>query len=222
MSSKTPPFTRRAALALAAGTLAAAALGPVASAQRRQSGPEEIPIDQLMASGTLPEIVIGKADAPVTIVEYASMTCGHCGNFHNNVLPKIKEKYIDTGKARLVLREFPLDNLGAAAAMLARCAGGDKAAGLIEVLFEQQQTWAFSRTPLPELQKIAKQAGFTEESFNKCLSDQKLLDQIVAVRERASRDFGVNSTPTFFINGKRLRGGGLEDFDKAIEPLLKK
>ncbi len=139
------------------------------------------------------------------------------------MLPKLKKAYIDTGKARIVLREFPLDNLAAAASMLARCAGGDKSVGLIEVLFEKQQDWAYVRTnPVPELFKIAKQAGFTQETFDKCLTDQKLLDQISAVRDRATKDFGVSSTPTFFINGKRLKGGSFEDFEKAIEPLLKK
>ena len=112
-----------------------------------------------MKPGPLPDLVLGKADAPVTIVEYASMTCGHCANFHNKVFPALKEKYIDTGKVRLIIREFPLDDLAAAASMLARCAGGDKAFPLISVLFAKQDEWALRKaTPLPEALQ-ARQAG---------------------------------------------------------------
>jgi protein-disulfide isomerase len=108
--------------------------------------------------------------------------------------------------------------------MLARCAGGDKAFPLIEVLFEKQDNWALSEgNPVPRLFEIAKQAGFTQDSFDKCLTDQKLLDNITAGRSRASDVFGVSSTPTFFINGKRLDGAPtMANFDKMIEPLLAK
>jgi protein-disulfide isomerase len=123
---------------------------------------------------------------------------------------------------RFILREFPLDNLAAAASMLARCAGGDKTYPLVGVLFEKQDEWVVRGNPVPRLFEIAKQAGFTQESFDKCLTDQKLLEQISAVRTRANEKFGVTSTPTFFINGKRLSGGSaIADFDQAIEPLLK-
>ena len=151
------------------------------------------------------------------------MTCGHCANFHNTVFPKLKEKYVDTGKVRFIMREFPLDNLAAAASMLARCAGGDKTYPLIEVLFQKQDQWAFVRgNPVPELFKFAKQAGFTQESFDKCLTDQTLLDQVTGVRTRASEKFNVSSTPTFFINGKRLQDAPtLDSFDKVLAPLLK-
>jgi protein-disulfide isomerase len=209
------PFSRRRALVAAAAVLASAA--PVL-AQRKGDAPNQVSVDDLMKPGNLPDMVLGTADAPVTIVEYASMTCGHCAAFHNTVFPKLKEKYVDTGKVRFILREFPLDNLAAAAAMLTRCAGGDKSYPLVTALFAKQEEWAFVRSnPVPELLKFARQAGFTEESFNKCLTDQKLLDDVTAQRERASKVFGVNATPTFFVNGKRLGGGArLDDFDKAI------
>jgi protein-disulfide isomerase len=182
-----------------------------------------VPVSELMEPGPLPELSQGKADAPVTIVEYASLTCGHCAAFHNTVFPKIKEKYVDSGQVRFIMREFPLDNLAAAAAMLTRCAGGEKTYPLIEVLFKQQEQWAFVRgNPVPELFKVAKQAGFTQESFDKCLTDQKLLEQVTSIRSKASDKFGVNSTPTFFINGKRLQEApSVEAFDKALAPLLK-
>ena len=180
---------------------------------------------ELMKPGPIPDIALGKADAPVTIIEYASMTCSHCANFHNTVLPKLKEKYIDTGKVRLILREFPLDNLAAAASMLARCAGEGKTYDLTSALFAKQNDWAFVQgNPVPSLFKIASEHGFTKESFDKCLTDQKLLDGITATRDRANKTFGVRSTPSFFINGKKFDGRSdqLEAFDQALEPLLKK
>ena len=222
-----PNFARREALKLGLGLaavsmLAAFELARPALAQRKKPGPTDIPMDELMKPGPLPELVLGSADAPITVVEYASMTCGHCAHFHTTVFPILKEKYMDTGKVRFIMREFPLDNLAAAASMLARCAGDGKTFPLISVLFAKQDDWAFVKgDPRPELLKFAKQAGFTQESFEKCLTDQKLLDDIAAVRSRAAETFGVNATPTFFVNGKKLNGVGLADFEKAFEPILK-
>lgn len=215
-----------AAVASLAGVAGIFGTGQLARAQRRAAGPDQVSLDELMKVTGLPDLVIGKADAPVTVVEYASMTCGHCASFHNKVFPTLKEKYVDTGRVRFIFREFPLDNLAAAASMLARCTGEDgKAYAMISALFAKQDDWAFVRTnPVPELFKFARQAGFTQESFDKCLTDQKLLDQIIEGRERAAKLFGVDSTPTFFINGKRLkdRSDQVESFDKAIQPLLPK
>jgi protein-disulfide isomerase len=189
---------------------------------QRKDGPAEVPVAELMKPTDLPELSLGQADAKVTVVEYASMTCPHCAHFTNEVFDDFKKKYIDTGKVRYVFREFPLDNLAAAVSMLARCAGGDKAIPLIETFYAKQQDWAFANgSPVPKLFDISKQAGFTQESFDKCLTNQKLLDQITAERTRASDTFGVNATPTFFINGKRLQEAPtIEAFDKVIEPLL--
>jgi protein-disulfide isomerase len=217
-------LARRAAVAaLCAGATALALALPVA-AQQPQKGPSEVPVEELMKPVGLPDLAVGPADAKVTVVEYASMTCGHCAHFTKDVWPEFKKKYVDTGKVRYIFREFPLDNLAAAASMLARCAGGDKAFPLIEVMFEKQQEWAFGEgNPVPRLFEIAKQAGFTQESFDKCLTDQKLLDDITAGRTRASDVFGVQATPTFYINGKKLDGGPtLDKFDAMIEPLLAK
>jgi protein-disulfide isomerase len=215
-------LNRREALKMAAGVaalslLAGWGLSQPALAQRKKASPSEVAVDELMKPGPLPDLVLGKVDAPITVVEYASMTCGHCANFHTKVFPAIKEKYVDTGKVRFIMREFPLDNLAAAASMLARCAGEGKSFPLISVLFAKQDDWAFVKTdPRPELLKFAKQAGFTQESFEKCLTDQKLLDDISAIRARGSDAFGVTSTPTFFVNGKKLNGISLEDFEKAF------
>jgi protein-disulfide isomerase len=221
-------LNRREALKVAAGAAAVYAawvwgLPQSALAQRKKAGPTEVSVEELMKPGPLPDLILGNTEAPITVVEYASMTCGHCANFHIKVFPTLKEKYVDTGKVRFIMREFPLDNLAAAASMLARCAGEGKTFPLISVLFAKQEDWAFVKgDPRPELLKFAKQAGFTQESFEKCLTDQKLLDDISAVRARAADTFGVNSTPTFFVNGKRLNGGGsLDEFEKAFDPILK-
>jgi protein-disulfide isomerase len=213
-------FSRRALLRSVASAATMAAAGQ-AFAQKKADAP--ISIEELMKPDALGDLILGKADAPCTIVEYASMTCGHCATFHTKVFPAIKEKYIATGKVRFIMREFPLDTLAAAASMLARCAGGEKTVPMIDVLFSKQEDWAFQRqNAVPELFKIAKQAGFTQESFDKCLTDQALLDKISQGRERASKQFGVDSTPAFFINGKRMKDGPtVEAFDKAIAEATK-
>jgi protein-disulfide isomerase len=188
-------------------------------------------VEELMRPGPLPDLVLGKADAPVTIVEYASMTCPHCAHFHKATYPELKSKYIETGKVRFIFREFPLDELAVAASMLVRCAAtgtdktsvsGEKAMALIEVLFNSQDKWAV-KDPIPALQQIGKQAGITEKAFDDCMKDQKLYNDILAVRERASKEYKVESTPTLFVNGKMIKGGvDIGELDKAIEPLLPK
>jgi len=175
-------------------------------------------VSELMAPGPLEDIVMGKPDAPVTIVEYASMTCPHCAQFHTAVLPQLKAKYIDNGEVRLILREFPLDGLAVAAFMLARCAGPDRYYPIVAALFETQGTWAVPGTEgKDKLLLIARQAGFSKEKFDQCLADKKLFNKIVAVRQQANEKFHVDSTPSFFVNGKRMKGDHqLKDFDAAL------
>lgn len=181
-----------------------------------------VDVEQLMAEGALPDVVEGQANAPVTVVEYASMTCSHCAAFATKVYPTLKSKYIDTGKAKLILREFPLDPLATAGFMLARCSG-DKREAMIELLFAQQKNWAFVDKPLDGLLNVVKQTGITQETFERCLKDQALYDKINMVRDRGAEKFGVNATPTFFINGKRVSGEmTVEQLDKEIAPLLPK
>jgi protein-disulfide isomerase len=172
----------------------------------------------LMAPGPLPDISLGKEDAPNTIVEYASMTCPHCAQFHKVVLPELQKKYIDAGQARLILREFPLDGLAVAAFMLARCAGPDRYYPMVGALFDTQQTWAVPGAEGKEkLLLIAKQAGFSKETFDQCVADKELFQKIVDTRTRANEEFGVDSTPSFFVNGKRLTGEHtLQDFETAL------
>ncbi|MEO1206950.1 MAG: DsbA family protein [Pseudomonadota bacterium] len=213
---------RRAVLTGALALTAFSAVGVTLGATTARA--QDVPIAELSRSGGLPDVVLGNEDAAVTVIEYASMSCGHCKRFHETVYPELKKKYIDTGKIRFIFREFPLDNRAAAASMLARCLEGEKTYSMINVLFETQEDWAYVRgDPTPKLFEIAKQAGFTEESFNACLKDETQFKKLLEGRERAGKVFGVNSTPTFFINGERIQGGAaLADFDKVIEPLLAK
>jgi protein-disulfide isomerase len=209
------------ALALVGAVAAAGGhSGLIVPAQAQAQAPQ-VSTEELMSPGPLPDQVLGAADAPVTIVEYASMTCGHCAAFHEKTYPELKKRYIDTGKVRFVFREFPLDPTAAAGFMLARCAGEGKYFPMVEALFSQQREWAVQK-PIPPLMAIAKQAGFTQQKFEACLADQKLLADIEQVRERATNKFGVNSTPTFFINGKRQAGAiSIEELAKLIDPYLK-
>lgn len=213
-------ISRRHVLAATAGAVGAVSLG-VQFAANPAFAVEQA---KLMADTGLPVLSAGPEDAKVTIVEYASMTCPHCARFHNDVYPKVKEKYVDTGKVRFIFREFPLDNLAAAAAMLARCSGEGKTLPMISVLFSKIEDWAFVReNPVPALFEIAKQAGFTKESFETCLKDQELLDKILAHRKVAAEDFGVKSTPTLFINGQKYDGSPtIEGISEVVDPLLAK
>jgi protein-disulfide isomerase len=176
---------------------------------------------ELAEAGPDGDVVLGSDKAPVTIIEYASMTCPHCAHFSQETFPELQKRYIDTGKVRFIFREFPLDALAAAGFMLARCAGKDKFMPIVETLFAKQSDWVVQQ-PIEPLKAIAKQFGFTEDSFNQCLANQKVLDNIQAVRDRASQKLGVNSTPTFFINGKRLQGDAtIDSMAKEIDPYLK-
>jgi protein-disulfide isomerase len=176
---------------------------------------------ELMKPGPLGDMSLGDEKAPVTIIEYASMTCPHCANFHEVTYPELKKKYIDTGKVRFIFREFPLDQLAAAAFMLARCGGKERYFPMVETLFQQQRTWAVQR-PLQPLMAIGKQAGLSEAGFNECLKNQQVLDGIEDVRKRAAEKLNVQSTPTFFVNGKQLRGAAtLAEFEKEMAPYLK-
>ena len=155
------------------------------------------------------------------MVEYASMTCSHCAHFHEATYPHLKKNYIETGKVRFVIREFPFDPLAIAAFMLARCSG-DKREALVDLLFSQQKVWAFSNQPLQGLKNLTKQAGMSDATFDSCLKDQKLYQNVTATAERGGKQFGVDSTPTFFINGKRVTGAiSPDELDKHLAPLIK-
>ncbi|MGH6857607.1 MAG: DsbA family protein [Methylocella sp.] len=181
-----------------------------------------VALDELMAGEALPDVALGASEAPVTVVEYASMTCGHCAGFYAATFPELKSKYIDTGKVRFILREFPLDPLATAGFMLARCAGDDKRNAVVDFLFAQQKNWAFTDKPLEALASLLKQTGMSQNSFDACLKNQVLYDNIAKVHDRAAAKFGVTSTPTFFINGKKETGEMTKEaLEKLLAPLLK-
>jgi protein-disulfide isomerase len=151
------------------------------------------------------EKFIGEADAPVTIVEYFSLGCPHCKRFHEDILPKLKADYIDTGKARLVFRDFPLDNVAFAAALLTRCVNDLAYFAMVDTLFKQQEAWHV-QNGIGQITAIAKSAGMDDAAFNACISDQARKDKVVAMQKEATDTFKVEATPTFFINDRKLSG----------------
>ena len=191
---------------------------PAAAKVPESSG--DVDMAELLKPGALPEKQLGKDDAKVTIVEYASMTCPHCAHFAATTFPELKTKYVDTGKARYILREFPFDPSAEAGFMLARCSK-DNYFPMVDVLFKQQANWVGVNNTKDALLQISKLAGFTQESFEACLTDQKLLDDVRSVQKRGAEEFKVDSTPTFFINGKTYKGAmSIEEISAIIDPLL--
>ena len=176
---------------------------------------------EVLKPGPLKEMALGDPDAPVKIVEYVSMTCPHCADFHNNTFKQIVTDYVDTGKVQFIVREFPFDPRATAAIMLARCAPEEQFFTMVDVLLQQQSNWARAQDAAQALLDISKLAGFTQESFEACLTDQQLVDDVNAVRARAATEFGVQSTPTFLINGKRYTGNmSVERMSALIDSML--
>ncbi|MBN9249938.1 MAG: disulfide bond formation protein DsbA [Mesorhizobium sp. 61-13] len=206
--------------AASTSTDAMAPAAPAAPAAAAPASAGDVDMAALLKPGALPDKVLGKDDAKVTIVEYASMTCPHCAHFHETTFPELKTKYIDSGKVRFIFREFPFDPRAEAGFMLARCAG-DNYFPMVDVLFKQQQTWAAAENVKDAMFQLSKLAGFTQESFNACLTDQALLEQVRAVQKRGADEFKVDSTPTFFINGKTYKGAlSIEEMSAIIDPLV--
>jgi protein-disulfide isomerase len=206
--------TRRTLLQTAA--LCGFGLALSATVAFAQTSPEMVLADP----GPLPEKVFGSPDAPVTVIEYASLTCHHCKNFHVNFWPEIKERYVDTGKVRFIMREFPLDPLATAGFMLARCSGEDKWYPVVDTLYRSDEQWAHAADPVEGLYSIMRQTSMGREAFEACLRNQKLLDDINEVSRRGAAA-GVKSTPTFFING-RMQSGALSPkaFAEIVDPLI--
>ncbi|MEO4043622.1 DsbA family protein [Hoeflea sp. CAU 1731] len=180
-----------------------------------------VDMDAVLEPGPMEEKYLGDADAPVKIVEYMSMTCPHCAAFHNNTFKPIVEKYADSGKIQFIVREFPFDPRATAAIMLARCAPDDKFFPMVEVLMQQQQNWARAQDARTALLNIAKLAGFTQETFEACLTNQQLVDDVNTVKNKAVQEFGVTSTPTFLINGNRYSGNmSVDQMSALIDSML--
>ncbi len=201
------PLERRTVLGLMAGTATVLAAGPSWAAG-----------DLDYAKG---DMVLGKPDAPVTIIEYASMTCPHCATFHQQTFKGLKEKYVDTGKARFVFREFPLDRNAFVASKLARCAGEKRFFPTLDMLFARQASWSREQDPTQQLAKIVRFAGIGREKFEACVANQTLGDEILNRRLEGSEKHEIGSTPSFVINGKTYAGAmSLEEFSEIIDDLL--
>jgi protein-disulfide isomerase len=167
--------------------------------------------------------MIGKPDAPITIVEYASLSCPHCAHFAMSVLPKLKEKWLDSGKAKLVYRDYPLDEPALRAAMIARCAPPDRFFPLIESLFETQDKWVVVKDWRAALERLTRLAGVSKKDFDACLANKTIEDQVAGSRLVATQQLDVNSTPTFFVNGKKFEGEPtFEAFDQLLSGLASK
>ena len=177
--------------------------------------------DPLATPNPLGELTLGDPAAPITIVEYSSLTCPHCAAFHTETLPALKEKYVDTGQVLVKFRPFPLDPYAMAGAMLAQCVSPVARVAFIDILFARQGMWIASQDPSAELQKIAKQAGLSEDDYIVCLKDESVLAAIRGMQTAAAEKLNVRSTPTFFVNGEKLEGNQpLEVFEEVFIPLL--
>ena len=204
--------TQHGTPAVAASSASSAATGSAAAS----SGPAILTV-------TPDDEVMGKPDAPVTMIEYASLTCPHCAHFEGDIFPQIKSAYIDTGKLRFVFRDFPLDALAARAAMLAHCAGHERFFGFLQVLFANQATWEQAEKPEDALAGIAKIGGIGKDQFDRCMTDDSLTKKVSQSRLDAEQNLEIESTPTFFINGDKIAGAQpFEAFQKVIDPLLPK
>ena len=166
------------------------------------------------------DYALGPVDAKIVVVEYASLTCPHCADFHKNVLPGLKKEFIDTGKIRYVYRDFPLDQLALAGAAIARCAGRTNFFGFIETFYATQDRWARASDPIAALEKLARLGGMSKEKFDGCLGDTAIGDEILKRRLEASGEFQVTGTPTLFVNGKRYGDLSLAQFRALLDRLL--
>lgn len=204
---------RRSFLAISSAAIMSPMMISRASAQTVSGLFDGIPLE---------DEVMGDANAKVTLLEYASMTCPHCRTFHEKVLPSIKKDYIETGKVKYILRPFPFDGdrRGEAAFMLAKCAPNNNYYAMIDALFSTQDVWGGKGNPVPELLRISKLSGMTEDDFKACLGNQELLTKIIEGRNKAVKDFGVRSTPTVFVDDQKVEDSTVEAVTKAIEAAL--
>jgi protein-disulfide isomerase len=196
---------------LATGAAALAALpGVPALLDVRRARAEEAPV-------TEKDRILGNPDAPITILEYSSLTCPHCARFHMNTLPDVKKNWIDTGKARLVYRNFPLDGLALRAAAVASCVQGDAYFGFLDALFRGQSRWARAKDPTAALAQVARLAGIDQKTFDACIADQAEMDHILRQKVDGQQAYKIRSTPTFVINGDKVEGAlGPEQFGKLL------
>ena len=181
------------------------------------SAPNKAALESVQAG----DHVLGDPKAPITVIEYASLTCSHCAHFHTQILPEIKKKWIDTGKVKLVYRDFPLDQVAAKAAQIAECAGNDKYFGVLDIIFRGQSQWATAADPLAELAKPLRIAGMGENEIKACLANDAMSNAVIKDYQ-GGEAMGVNSTPTLFINGQLYRGSrSVDELDGVFSKLAK-
>lgn len=174
----------------------------------------------------VPDMVLGQADAPVTMIEYASFTCPHCANFHNDVFEQVKKNYIDTGKVRFVYREVYFDKFGLWGAIMARCGGPEKYFGISDILFTKQREWLASGTEqgiADALRTIGLSAGLTDDQIKACMADQDQAKAMVETYQKNATADAIQGTPTFIINGEKLSGEmSFDEMAKVIDAKLAK
>ena len=176
------------------------------------------PQAELMAPGPLGERVLGKATAPVTVIEYVSLTCPHCANFQKTLFPRFKKEFIDTGKVRYIVREFPIGHTAGHAAIVNRCAPEDKYFFLLNQFLTRQAEWVSQEVRPDAIYSVAKSSGLSRAEFDKCATNQTIIDGLTEVKQRG-RKFGVVGTPTFFANGRKAQGTiTFEEFKALLDP----
>lgn len=205
-------INRRNALAMAA----LAIVSPALAEETKDKGKA-----MLEAASPLGDRSLGKVDAPVVLIEYASATCPHCAEFHEKLLPVIKAEYIDTGKVRFIFREFPLDNNALAVFMLVRCLPEDKFFATTDLVFRRQQLWAKAPNPGVEMTKIMNMAGMDKATFEACLKKEDLAKTLVDYSKKSAADFGIKGTPALFVNGEYVDGHkDMADVKKALDAAI--
>ncbi|MBI2706904.1 MAG: DsbA family protein [Proteobacteria bacterium] len=185
-------------------------LNTVVQANKEKAGPSP-----------LPEISIGKPDAPVLIIDYSSMTCHHCAHFYQDVLPEIQKKYIDPGYVRIIFRDFPGDQVSIKAHQVAWCKGEIKYLDFVKLLYSTQDKWLSASDPIAALKSIVTQNGISAEQFESALKNQDLLDKIIQVRLEGQRKYKIDATPTLIVNAKIFkRSLSLQEIDDILKPIL--
>ena len=201
--------------------VAVTASAPAPAAAPRAQSPMPAAAGERLAFVVKPDdMVLGSPDAKVTIVEYASLTCPHCANFHVNSLPALKREYIDKGLVKLIYRDFPLDGLALRAAMMAQCAGPDRYFGFLDLLFTRQQVWATNKDPLEGLAGIGKMGGMTDDEFKTCLTDKSVEEAVLSDALEGEKTYAVRATPTLFIDGMRYSAMSFEQLRAVLDPIL--
>ena len=171
------------------------------------------------------DMVLGKADAPITVIEYASFTCSHCADFYNDVMPELEKRYVETGKVKFIFREYPVDGFGLKAATIARCLPEEQFFPFVKIMFKNFRQLVSSPKPEDTLMQFASMSGLPPEKAKACLDDTKLMDELVEQRTVASDKYNITGTPAFIINNgeeKIIGGRPVEDFTKVFDKLLAK